>query len=77
MSNRFKRLVAAIALPAAVVLCVFVIYLVVWRQPGRQSLVVYCAHDMIYARQVFDAFEKKTGIKVQVRSDSEMTKSKL
>jgi len=75
MSNRFKRLVVGIVVPAAIVLSVFVIYFLIWRQPGRQPLVVYCAHDMVYAQQIFDAFEKKTGIKVEVRSDSELTKS--
>mgnify|MGYP001065310378 CR=1 FL=1 len=39
------------------------------------DLVVYCAHDEVYAREVFDAFEKNTGIRVRVKYDTEATKS--
>jgi iron(III) transport system substrate-binding protein len=75
MTHRLKRRFAAIAFPVAIVLFVFVIYFVFWRPPGDQPLVVYCAHDMVYAQQVFDAFEAKTGIKVYIKPDSELTKS--
>lgn len=39
------------------------------------SLVVYCAHDSIYAEQIFKNFEHDTGISVAVRYDTEATKS--
>jgi iron(III) transport system substrate-binding protein len=56
----------------------------VWRVAGRKSaapaergepLIVYCAHDAIYAQQVLDAFTDRTGIRVQARFDTEATKS--
>jgi iron(III) transport system substrate-binding protein len=39
------------------------------------SLVVYCAHDQIYAEQILRDFEQQTGIPVEIRSDTEATKS--
>lgn len=36
---------------------------------------VYCAHDSIYAQEILDAFQEKTGIPVWVRYDTEATKS--
>lgn len=38
-------------------------------------LVVYCAHDQVFAEQVLKDFEKKTGIAVSVKYDTEATKS--
>jgi len=43
--------------------------------PQRDSLVVYCAHDAIYAEQILKEFERQTGISVAVRYDTEATKS--
>lgn len=44
--------------------------------PGaKRSLVVYCAHDSIYAEKVLKTFEQRTGIPVVARYDSEATKS--
>lgn len=48
-------------------------YFVIWTHRG--SLVVYCAHDSIYADQIFQEFERETGISVVVRYDTEATKS--
>lgn len=42
---------------------------------GNQTLTVYCAHDAVHAQQVFDAFTQQTGIKVNIRYDTEATKS--
>ncbi|MEM7384844.1 MAG: substrate-binding domain-containing protein [Verrucomicrobiota bacterium] len=39
------------------------------------ALVVYCAHDSLYADEVLKAFEKETGIRVTTRFDTEATKS--
>jgi len=39
------------------------------------GLVVYCAHDSVYAEPILRAFEKKSGVKLQIRFDSEATKS--
>ena len=43
--------------------------------PHHASLVVYCAHDSIYADQILREFERETGISVAVRYDTEATKS--
>jgi len=40
-----------------------------------EALVVYCAHDAAFSEEILKAFEKKTGIKVEPRFDTEATKS--
>ena len=40
-----------------------------------EQLVVYCAHDSVYADEILQAFERDTGITVVVRYDTEATKS--
>ena len=42
---------------------------------GSDSLVVYCAHDSVYADAILKDFEKQSGIRVDVRYDTEATKS--
>ena len=39
------------------------------------TLVVYCAHDALYAQEVLDRFTAETGIPVSIRFDTEATKS--
>jgi len=39
------------------------------------SLVVYCAHDSVYADEILKGFERESGIRVDVRYDTEATKS--
>ena len=39
------------------------------------ALVVYCAHDSIYAEKVLHEFQQQTGIRTAVRYDTEATKS--
>ena len=50
-----------------------------WLMPGAgsgpNSLVVYCAHDAVYADEILKEFERQTGIHVDVRYDTEATKS--
>ena len=65
-----RRLVAL----AAGVALLFGGYWLLWA-PHRESLVVYCAHDSIYADQILREFERQTGIPVAVRYDTEATKS--
>lgn len=48
---------------------------VFWLTRESDSLVVYCAHDSVYAEQVLRDFEKQTGIPVTVRYDTEASKS--
>ena len=67
MRNR----VAVIALVAVLVigLCWW------WREAHREALVVYCAHDAIYAEKILHDFEKRSGIPLAIRFDTEATKS--
>lgn len=44
-------------------------------QPGAADLVVYCAHDSLYAQPFLRTFTADTGITVDVRYDTERTKS--
>jgi iron(III) transport system substrate-binding protein len=54
-----------------------VVTLVFWglRQTRVQPLVVYCSHDSVYSEEVLRAFETETGIPVEIRFDTEATKS--
>lgn len=63
-----------LAVLAAVVALFFGGYYLLWA-PHRESLVVYCAHDSIYADSILRQFERQTGISVAVRYDTEATKS--
>ena len=40
-----------------------------------KTLVVYCAHDALYADPILERFTQETGIAVQTRHDTEATKS--
>ena len=42
---------------------------------SEDALVVYCAHDLMFAQSVLEDFERETGIKVAVVGDTEATKS--
>ena len=42
---------------------------------GNETLVVYCAHDAVYAEEILHQFEQDFGIPVEVRFDTEATKS--
>jgi iron(III) transport system substrate-binding protein len=43
--------------------------------PAAREVVVYCSADAPVAQPVFDAFEKKTGVKVKAVFDTEATKT--
>jgi hypothetical protein len=49
--------------------------LIFWQRFTREKLVVYCAHDAVFAEAILDDFEKQTGIPVVVKYDTEATKS--
>jgi len=57
---------------AVIVAALFVGYYLLW-SPQRNSLVIYCAHDSIYADQILREFERQTGIPIAVRYDTEAT----
>jgi iron(III) transport system substrate-binding protein len=42
---------------------------------GPEPLVVYCSHDAIHAEKILRDFEKRSGIPVAIRYDTEATKS--
>lgn len=47
-----------------------------WARRGRRTpLVVYCAHDSIYSETILREFERRTGIALAIRFDTEATKS--
>ncbi|HEY3898754.1 MAG TPA: extracellular solute-binding protein [Chthoniobacter sp.] len=46
-----------------------------WQAAHSGALVVYCAHDAIYADSILHDFEKRTGIPISIRYDTEATKS--
>ena len=66
-----RKPVALSALAAALLLGLFWW----WQAAHRGALVVYCAHDAIYAETILRDFEKRTGIPVDIRYDTEATKS--
>lgn len=39
------------------------------------GLVVYCAHDEVFSRQVLEDFERETGVRVALKFDTEASKS--
>ncbi len=47
----------------------------IWQTQNNSKLTVYCAHDAAFAEEVLREFERKEGIKVEVKFDSEATKS--
>lgn len=69
MAISSNRSVGLIAILAALILAV------VWASTLSDGLVVYCAHDAVYSKQILDDFTRQTGIRVQVRFDTEATKS--
>ncbi|MHC4879580.1 MAG: substrate-binding domain-containing protein [Planctomycetota bacterium] len=44
---------------------------------AKEGLVVYCAHDSVYSEEVLRDFERETGIPVEIRFDTEATKSTM
>lgn len=62
-------------LAAAIALLVLTVAFWYWGKPKDDALVVYCAHDAVFAEGILRDFEQKTGIKVAARFDTEATKS--
>lgn len=66
---RFRRLFLGVG---AVALLTFGL----WRlTSARNSVVVYCAHDAVFAAEILEKFEADTGISLAVKYDTEATKS--
>jgi iron(III) transport system substrate-binding protein len=71
----FRRSLLGQTLSLAIVLVALLLaYRWFWRS-GDDTVVVYCAHDAVFADAVIAAFRQRTGIQVSVRYDSEATKS--
>lgn len=51
------------------------VLVLVWQTVERGKLTVYCAHDSVFAEAVLRDFEKRTGIPVAIKYDTEATKS--
>ncbi|MBS0202407.1 MAG: extracellular solute-binding protein [Planctomycetes bacterium] len=64
-----------VLLPVLAVTLLVALWLFPRSGAGSNSLVVYCAHDAVYADQILKDFEHQTGIHVEVRYDTEATKS--
>ncbi len=73
-SDSRPALLFRVALILAVVGGIVLAYLFLWRK-GQDPLVVYCAHDSVYAESVLRRFQEETGIPVSVKYDTEATKS--
>ena len=60
-------------------ICVLILLLIAaWVAVSRRSanaLVVYCAHDLVFAEEILREFEEQTGTKVVIVGDTEATKS--
>jgi iron(III) transport system substrate-binding protein len=72
-----KQRAMRLSWPHVAIACVvagLVVYHAAFRGSGG-GLVVYCAHDAIYAQEILQAFQRQTGIKLDVRFDTEATKS--
>ncbi|MCX5662734.1 MAG: extracellular solute-binding protein [Planctomycetota bacterium] len=68
------RLWAASA--AAALLAIGALFLLQRRSgAAADPLVVYCAHDAVYAEKILRQFEKETGVPLSIRYDTEATKS--
>jgi len=63
-----------LVLAVAIVVWLVSAYQLIWRRGGR-PLVVYCAHDSVYAEGILRDFEQRTGIAVSPTFDTEATKS--
>ena len=63
------------ALLITALLCALLALWHVARRYAGTPLVVYCAHDAVYSEKILKEFEKRTAIPVELRFDTEATKS--
>ena len=74
--NRNRKWAIARAAPnwlAIVAAFAFVFWIVWGSDGGRDRLVVYCAHDSVYSKEILDRFAAESGIAVEVKFDTEAT----
>lgn len=60
---------------ATVLILGAVVFPLLDHRDSSSTLVVYCAHDAVFADSIIRLFEQKTGIRVDVRYDEEASKS--
>jgi iron(III) transport system substrate-binding protein len=72
--SRRARAALRAGLPVVVVAGIVLAWRFLWLGGGR-PLVVYCAHDSVYSNEVLRAFERKSGVSVAPKYDTEATKS--
>jgi len=60
--------------PLLLILALFGAWLLMGR-PAERRVVVYCAHDAVFAEPILRAFQAQSGITVDIRYDTEATKS--
>ena len=75
MTSQTSKARWVVLIPVLAALVLTVLWLAPGSRGGSDSLVVYCAHDSVYADQILKEFERQTGIHVDVRYDTEATKS--
>ena len=63
-----------VGLPIVIIISLVLMYRWFWRGP-TDPLVVYCAHDAMFSKQILDTFQSRTNIRLDVRLDNEVTKS--
>ena len=61
--------------PACLAVAVTVLFATSCGRSSRREVVVFCALDSVYSQPILDAFEKKTGIRVLPKFDTEATKT--
>jgi iron(III) transport system substrate-binding protein len=72
--SRHSQLLLGLLVSVAVVLGLAIAYRLLWRK-GTHPLVVYCAHDSVYAEGILQEFSRRTGISLATKFDTEATKS--
>src|SRR5688572_10530229 len=75
--QRRSKLIAEL-IGGAVLGAIISLLVVVWllsERRGSIGLVVYCAHDAVYSEPLLREFESRTGIALDIRFDTEATKS--
>ena len=51
------------------------VMVLVWQTQGNSKLTIYCAHDSVFAEEILRDFEKREGVPIEIKYDTEATKS--
>ena len=69
-----RRLLLTLTLVLAIGVAVAVVHRWAWRG-ATDPLVVYCAHDARFSERIIREFERRSGLRVDLNLDNELTKS--